>query len=148
MGSTHGLALARQKTTTLAMLRPVQAPAAPTEPSVLSHLRPLSHTPMGQWSHGFARLDASGRIRDAQLFKALDWVVGVAIDLRLDDERVAARRGEGANHIDARGRLTIPEALRRALALDTGDGVLLSAILDEALLVITPVRCCDRVVCA
>ena len=148
MASNHGLALVRQKERLVAALRPLPSGAllAP-QPSALGALRPLRHPRRTSWTHGFARLDVSGRVRDAVLFDALGWRAGDALTIGLDGDHAVVRQG-GTARLDARGRLTLPETVRRVLALDAGDGALLSADTDEGVLLVTPAHRCDEVVSA
>ena len=87
-------------------------------------------------------------MRDAQLFSALGWEPGSELAVELSGERALVRSQAGAGRLDPRGRLTLGETVRNALALGAGDGVLLSADTEAGLLVVTPARCCDAVVSA
>ena len=148
MASNHGLALVRQKERLVAALRPLPSGAlSAPQPSALGALRPLRQSRQSSWTHGFARVDVSGRVRDVVLFDALGWKPGEQLAVNLDGERAVIRSGGGAQ-LDARGRLTLPEAVRNALILEAGDGVLLSGDTDEGLLIVTPAHRCDEVVSA
>ncbi len=149
MASPSGLASVKQRERLVAALRPVPTAAvvAP-QPSLLAELRPLPITPSAGWLHGFARLDVGGRVRDAQLFTALGWEPGRELAVELSGERALVRSEAGGGRLDPRGRLSLSETVRNALALGAGDGVLLSAGIEAGLLVVTPARCCDAVVSA
>ncbi len=147
MGKQHGLAAVRQKERLVATLRPVpNGTVVAASPTVLSEMRPLTLTPRSDWEHGFARLDECGRVRDAIVMASLGWSSGDEVSFELGDERVVIKRGEGLHRIDARGRLALPETIRKALGLGAGDGVLLSASSNDDLLVVVPARLCDLVV--
>jgi len=92
-------------------------------------------------------VDVSGRVRDAVLFEVLGWKPGEQLAVSLDGEQAVIQRGGNAR-LDARGRLTLPETVRRVLLLEPGDGVLLSADTDEGRLIVTPACRCDEVVSA
>ena len=145
MNGTTGIAQVMQKERLVAALRPVPSIAGPQASlTLLSQLRPIALPAKSIWTHGFARLDGSGRVRDAALFAQLGWLAGASCVVSLDVGRLTVRSGEGTT-LDGRGRLTLGETARRALHLDAGDGVLLSADLASGLLVINPAHRCDEV---
>ncbi len=148
MSGNQTTALALQKERLVAALRPalVGTPVS-LSPTLLSQLRPLSFPSETKWTHGFSRLDGSGRVRDAFLFRELGWSPGDRLLLAIDGERLIIRREACGNAtLDPRGRVTLGEAARRVLHLEDGDGVLLSGDLTEGLLVIHPAQRCDEVV--
>jgi bifunctional DNA-binding transcriptional regulator/antitoxin component of YhaV-PrlF toxin-antitoxin module len=147
MSGNQTTALVMQKERLVAALRPayVGTPASPS-PTLLSQLRPLSLPRATKWTHGFSRLDGSGRVRDAFLFRELGWSPGDRLLLTIDGARLIIRRDTSGNTIlDPRGRVTLGEAARRVLHVEDGDGVLLSADLAEGFLVIHPAQRCDEV---
>jgi hypothetical protein len=146
-GKQNTTAVAVQKERLVAALRPTLV-ALPSLPSatLLSQLQPLRLPETTNWTHGFARIDCSGRVRDAFLFGHLGWQPGERLVVAFDGQKLVVRRdrfGEGT--LDARGRLSLGESARRVLHLEDGDGVLLSADLKENYLVVSPARRCDEV---
>jgi bifunctional DNA-binding transcriptional regulator/antitoxin component of YhaV-PrlF toxin-antitoxin module len=148
MATNHGVVHVKQTERLVAALRPVPTgTAVAPQTTVLSVLRPFTPPKDAEWLHGFARLDASGRVRDAVLFVALGWTPGTGLALVVQDERVIVRKGDDVA-LDERGRLTVPERCRALLTLAAGDGVLCSADTAAGVLVLTPARFCDQVVAA
>ena len=146
-GKQNTTAIAVQKERLVAALRPrlVALPSLPSA-TLLSQLQPLRLPETPDWTHGFARIDCSGRVRDAFLFGHLGWLPGERLVVVCDGQKLVARRDKfGESVLDARGRLSLGESARRALHLDDGDGVLLSADLIENYLVVSPARRCDEV---
>jgi hypothetical protein len=146
-GKQNTTAIAVQKERLVAALRPTLV-ALPSLPSatLLSQLRPLRLPETTDWTHGFARVDCGGRVRDAFLFGHLGWLPGERLVVAFDGQKLVARRDKfGECALDARGRLSLGESARRALHLEDGDGVLLSADLSENYLVVSPARRCDEV---
>jgi len=142
---TTGLAI--QKERIVAAFRPatVLAPS-PISATLLSELRPLRLSQATKWTHGLVRLDGSGRVRDAVLFRELAWSPGVRLALSIDGARLIIRPDDKGNTaLDPRGRLTLGESARRVLHLEDGDSVLLSANLVEGFLVIHSAQRCDEV---
>jgi len=147
MSGNQTTALAIQKERLVAAFRPatVLAPSS-VSPTLLSELRPISLSRATKWTHGFVRLDGSGRVRDAVLFRELAWSPGVRLALSIDGARLIIRQDEKGNTtLDPRGRLTLGESARRVLHLEDGDNVLLSADLAEGFLVIHSAQRCDEV---
>lgn len=148
MANNHGVAHVKQTERLVAALRPVPSgTAVAPQATVLPVLRPYAPPTAAEWLHGFARLDASGRVRDAVLFAALGWKPGTGLALTVQDERVIVREGDDVA-LDERGRLTVPERCRALLSLAAGDGLLCSADTATGVLVLTPARFCDQVVAA
>ena len=147
MSGNNTTAQAMQKERLIAALRPATlAATSPVSPTLLGQLRPLSLPRAAKWTHGLVRLDRSGRVRDAALFRELDWSPGDRLALTIDGNRLIARRDASGNTtLDPRGRVTLGETVRRVLHLEDGDGVLLSADLHEGFLVINPAQRCDEV---
>ena len=131
----------------VAALRPFSAVVEDRQrtPTSLAEIHPLPVRMPTLWEHGFCRIDGSGRIRDAHVFDFLGWKSGDRITLEVRGEQLVVQPGDG-QHIDGRGRITIPDRLRAQLGLGRGDGVLFSADVGSGRLVLSPVRICDQVV--
>lgn len=140
-------AQAMHKERLVAALRPVATGAiSPVSPTLLSQLRPISLPQATKWTHGLVRLDGSGRVRDAVLFRELGWLPGDQLSLSIEGARLIIRQDKTGNTtLDTRGRLTLGESARRVLHLDGGASVLLSADLCEGFLVIHSAQRCDEV---
>jgi hypothetical protein len=145
--STNGVAAVRQRERLIGALKPLPPGAeVKVTPSLLALLRPVREFAPGPWTHGFARLDVSGRIRDSVVFKALGWNAGTLVLLRREDERLIGEASAEGWPLDSRGRLLVPETERRALSLHSHEGVLLSAHRKTGVLVVTPACLCDELV--
>jgi len=136
-----------QKERLVAALRPVTTGAlSSVSPTLLSQLRPISLSQAAKWTHSLVRLDDSGRVRDAVLFRELGWLPGDQLELSIEGARLTIRRDKTGNTtLDTRGRLTLGESARRVLHLEVGASVLLSADLCEGFLVIHSAQRCDEV---
>lgn len=77
---------------------------------------------------GVAAIDASGRVREKTLLRALGWRTGEALDLRIAD-RIAALwpAPYGSIHVDCRDQFALPRGCRTLLGIESGDRVLLAA---------------------
>jgi len=145
--NTNGIGAVRQRERLIAALQPLPPGAAVSQsPSLLAHIRPLREARPGVWTHGFARLDVSGRIRDSVVFESLGWASGTVVQFSLEDDRLVVTVGASGTPLDGRGRLHIPETQRRALSLSVRSGVLLSADKGTGALVVTPAALCDELV--
>jgi len=103
--------------------------------------------------YGFGRIDASGRVADRAVTRALGWRPGDRLALAADAGVVIARRDPGGMvTMPSRPYLVIPAALRRRCGLRAGDRVLLAvfpaqdalaaysfAVVDQALRAHAPV---------
>jgi len=145
--NSNGIAAVRQRERIIAALSPLSPRAIVSNaPSPLAHIRPLREVKAGSWTHGFARLDVSGRIRDAVVFGVLGWDSGTLVLVRRENDRLVVTVGANGAPLDGRGRLHIPETERRALSLCSQSGVLLSANKRVGVLMVTPAALCDELV--
>jgi hypothetical protein len=89
--------------------------------------------------YGLGRIDASGRIADRAVIRALGWFGGDRLTLTADAGVILARRDPGGMiTLPARPYVVIPAALRRRCRLRTGDRVLLAALPHEDALAAYP----------
>ncbi|MBR7836927.1 hypothetical protein KDL01_26855, partial [Actinospica durhamensis] len=77
---------------------------------------------------GVAAIDASGRVREKTLLRALGWRAGEALDLRIADQTAALWPAPyGSIHVDSRDQFALPRGCRTLLGIEAGDRVLLAA---------------------
>jgi len=80
-------------------------------------------------AYGTGRIDASGRVTDQAIARALGWHEGDRLTLTASPGIVTARRDpRGMVTVPARACFAIPAVLRRRCALRGGDRVLLAAV--------------------
>jgi len=85
--------------------------------------------------YGTGRIDASGRVADQAIGRALGWREGDRLTLTASPGVVTARRDpRGMITVPARGCLSIPAVLRRRCGLRAGDRVLLAAVPGQEIL--------------
>jgi hypothetical protein len=96
----------------LPLARPVPVPPAPADAV-----------------YGIGRIDASGRIADRAVTRALGWCGGDRLTLTAEAGVVTARRDPGGMiTLPGSAYIAIPAALRRRCGLRPGDRVLLAAV--------------------
>ena len=89
--------------------------------------------------YGLGRIDASGRVADRAVTRALGWRGGDRLTLTAEAGVIVARRDPGGMVIvPARPYVVIPAGLRRRCGLRAGDRVLLAALLAEDVLAAYP----------
>ena len=82
--------------------------------------------------YGFGRIDASGRVADQAIIRALGWRGGDRLTLTAGAGVMVARRDpHGMVTVPARPHIVIPAALRHRCGLRTGNQVLLAALPGE-----------------
>ncbi len=97
--------------------------------------------------YGLGRIDASGRVADREVVRALGWRGGDRLTLTADAGVVVARCDPGGMVVvPARPYLVIPAALRRRCGLRAGDRVLLAALLAEDVLAAYPLAVVDQAI--
>jgi hypothetical protein len=90
---------------------------------------PAVPSPPADAIYGVGRIDASGRVGDHLVTRALGWCRGDRLTLTADAGVVVARRDPGGLvTVPARACIAIPAALRRRCGLRSGDRVLLAAL--------------------
>ena len=128
------------------MTAPPIAPIAPVIPSPGRvagplHVRPPAVRPLPMAGpaaalsvpagvvYGTGRIDASGRVTDQAIARALGWHEGDRLTLTASPGIVTARRDpRGMVTVPARACFAIPAVLRRRCALRGGDRVVLAAV--------------------
>ncbi|CAM3413515.1 AbrB/MazE/SpoVT family DNA-binding domain-containing protein [Kibdelosporangium persicum] len=89
--------------------------------------------------YGMGRIDASGRIADRGVTRALGWQIGDRLTLTGTPRKVVARRDPaGMLALGHKPYVAIPAALRARCGLSTGDRVLLAAMPGDDVLTVYP----------
>jgi hypothetical protein len=97
--------------------------------------------------YGIARVDASGRVGDSEVMRALGWVAGERLTITAARGVVVAGRDPcGLHVVGDSAHLTIPAALRRRYRLDPGTRVLLAGHRDAQLLAACAMAVVDEVI--
>jgi len=97
--------------------------------------------------YGLGRIDASGRVADRAVTRALGWRAGDRLTLTAEAGVVVAHRDPGGMVIvPARPYVVIPAELRRRCELRAGDRVLLAALLAEDFLAAYPLAVVDQAI--
>jgi AbrB family looped-hinge helix DNA binding protein len=79
--------------------------------------------------YGLGRIDASGRVADLAIIRALGWCGGDRLTLTAGAGVMVARRDpDGVVTVPSRPYIVIPAAVRRRCGLRAGDRVLLAAV--------------------
>lgn len=100
-----------------------------------------------QHQHRVALIDDHGRLREASLFGHLGWCSDTRLSIQERYSAVVVRADEDGTHgLDAKGRLRVPDALRKFRGWSAGSAVLLSVPTDESVLVLTPTSVLDTLV--
>jgi hypothetical protein len=97
--------------------------------------------------YGTGRVDASGRVADRAVTRALGWGAGDRLTLTAEAGVVVARRDPGGMvTVPSRPCVVIPAALRRRCGLHAGDRVLLAALPGEDALAVYSLAVVDRAI--
>jgi len=97
--------------------------------------------------YGLGRIDASGRVADRAVIRALGWREGDRLTITAEASVVVARRDPGGMVVvPARPYLVIPAGLRRRCGLRAGDRVLLAALVAEDVLAAYPLAVVDQAI--
>ncbi|NRN71395.1 AbrB family looped-hinge helix DNA binding protein [Kibdelosporangium sp. 4NS15] len=89
--------------------------------------------------YGMGRIDASGRIADRGVTRALGWQTGDRLTLTGTPREIVARRDPaGMLALGRKPYVAIPAALRARCGLSTGDRVLLAAMPGDDVLTVYP----------
>jgi len=93
------------------------------------------------------RVDASGRIGDSQVMRALGWQAGERLTITATKDVVLARHDPAGLHVVGdSAHLTIPAVLRRRYGLAPGTRVLLAGNPDAQLLATCATAVVDQVI--
>jgi bifunctional DNA-binding transcriptional regulator/antitoxin component of YhaV-PrlF toxin-antitoxin module len=101
--------------------------------------------PLRDAAYGTGRVDASGRVAERAVTRALGWRGGDRLTITASDGVVVARRDpHGMVALPARACLVIPSAVRRRCGLRRGDVVLRAAFPGQDALAAYPIAVVDR----
>jgi hypothetical protein len=121
----------------------VAALALPLPPASAEPLRPLPLIGLQQLSrdttmlYGVGPVDASGRVKNCDIVRALDWQPGDKLDvIPALGGIVILASPDGFLTVPARPCIVIPAAARRLHNIETGDHVLLAAAPEYRLVII------------
>jgi hypothetical protein len=94
-----------------------------------------------------AAIDSKGRVNDLAVPRALGWDSGTRLDMRETSGLllVSANR-QGVFSLTKEGYLRVPVTVRRWCGLQTADRVLVTADLDDGLLVVHPPAACTAMI--
>jgi hypothetical protein len=105
------------------------------------------------WLHQVSTLDFGGRFYPADAIAHLGWKCGGAVLLHIDGSRIIAekttrraRLADGARrtHLDARGRLCLPDACRQWLGVEPGDRIAVATNRRSKKVVVASTRVIDH----
>jgi hypothetical protein len=110
-------------------------------------LAKLSEKRAGSAVYGLSTLDASGRIADRMIMRALGWTAGFRLDIRESKGlTVVAADDNGLFRVTEQGNVHLPAAVRHWCRLGPGDRVLLAAYPAGGLLVVHSPAALDALV--
>jgi hypothetical protein len=93
-----------------------------------------------------ARMDRSGRVRAAQVLRALDWLPGSGIDLDVAGGAIVIHAEPNGRHrIGRLGDIRLPASIRALAGIGDGQSVFVAALVRRELLVIHPSRAITKV---
>jgi len=108
---------------------------------------PDSPAPPSELVYGMGRVDASGRVGDSQVMRALGWQAGERLTITAANGVVLARRDPAGLHmVGDSAHLTVPAVLRRRYGLAPGTRVLLAGHPDAQLLAACAMAVVDLVI--
>ena len=108
---------------------------------------PDSPAPPSEFVYGMGRVDASGRVGDSQVMRALGWQAGERLTITAANGVVLARRDPAGLHVVGdSAHLTFPAVLRRRYGLAPGTRVLLAGRADGKVLAACAMAVVDQVI--
>jgi hypothetical protein len=97
--------------------------------------------------YGLAALDASGRIADRAVVRALGWAPGTRLHIQEGGGLIVVRLDrQGVFTVTGQGHLHLPATVRHWCGLTVGDRVLLAASPPDGLLVVHPPASLDALI--
>ena len=98
------------------------------------------------WVYGIGRVDASGRIAESTVGRALGWAAGDHLAVSVHAGAAVVRRDpQGAFTLPAGACVLVPGPVRTRLGVGAGERLLLAADPSQVLVVAYPMRALDAV---
>ncbi|QUH05994.1 AbrB/MazE/SpoVT family DNA-binding domain-containing protein [Saccharopolyspora erythraea] len=98
------------------------------------------------WGYGIGRVDASGRIAENTVVRALGWAAGDHLSVSVRGGAAVVRRDpQGAFTIPSAGRVLLPAPVRTRVGVGAGDRLLLAADPAQDVVVAFPMWALDAV---
>lgn len=98
------------------------------------------------WVYGIGRVDASGRIAENTVVRALGWAAGDHVSVSVRGGAAVVRRDpQGVFTIPAVARVLLPGPVRTRVGVSAGDRLLLAADPAQDVVVTFPMRALDAV---
>jgi ribosomal protein S18 acetylase RimI-like enzyme len=132
-----------------ALIPPTTAPtvAVSDAAATVLPLPALAPVQPARFVHRTALLDDDGRVREATLFALLDWKPQQTVEVGEHGASLLVRATSGGPlALDPRGRLRVPDALRKFRGWAAGEVLLLSASPADGVLVLSPASALDSLV--
>jgi hypothetical protein len=132
-----------------ALIPPTTAPTVgvPDAAATVLPLPALAPVQPARFLHRTALLDDHGRVREATLFALLGWKPQQAVEVVEHGVGLLVRASpDGPVVLDPKGRLRVPDALRKFRGSAAGEVLLLSASPDDGVLVLSSTSLLDSLV--
>ena len=132
-----------------ALIPPTTAPtvAVTDAAATVLPLPALAPVQPARFVHRTALLDDHGRVREATLFTLLGWKPQQAVEVVEHGPRLFVRAApDGPVVLDPKGRVRVPDALRKFRGWATGEVLLLSASPADGVLVLSSTALLDSLV--
>ncbi|RBY87687.1 hypothetical protein [Blastococcus sp. TF02A-30] len=150
MPTPSGLIRAKQtERLVAALIPPTTAPtvAVPDAAATVLPLPALAPVQPARFLHRTALLDDHGRVREATLFALLGWKPEQAVEVIEHGAGLLVRATpDGSVVLDSKGRVRVPDALRKFRGWAAGEVLLLSASSAAGVLVLSSTALLDSLV--
>lgn len=140
----------RDTSTAPSMIASLTIPPPRTGTTNQPQVRPLPMAKVRQLPHdasvlyGIGRIDASGRISERHIVRALGWQPGQRLDIALLARGITIRSSPNGSIVLPRTqRLVVPLAARRHCGITSGDYLLLAALPEHGIVIIHTTKVLD-----